>query len=151
MAATLDPRFKLDWCIGEEKNTIRNLLSSKVDGLLPKVPSELNTQPRKRPRLFSYMGTQTTSGPIHASSNELPSYLSDPCLVESTNPFLERNQNRFPNMALLACKYLAIPASSAPVERIFSVGGKIFRPERCRLNAKTFEELMIIKCNTVTP
>lgn len=153
MAATLDPRFKLDWCNGEEQNTIRNLLAAKVDSIRPEATSAINIQPHKRPGLFSYMDTQTTSVPIDASSHELPVYLSAPCLAEGTNPLLfwKENQNRFPNLAVLACKYLAIPASSAPVERIFSVGGKIFRPERCCLNDKTFEELMIIKCNSVTP
>ncbi len=37
-----------------------------------------------------------------------------------------------------------MPASSAPIERLFSSAGKIFRPERRRLNDKTFEELMLV-------
>lgn len=154
MAATLDPRFKLDWCNGEEKITIKNLLTAKVDSVCPKASatSDMGTQTRKRPRLFSYMEAQTTVVPIDVASHELPVYLSTPCLAESTHPlmFWKENQNSFPNLSVLACKYLAIPASSAPVERIFSVAGKIFRPDRCRLNDKTFEELLTIKCNNVT-
>jgi len=85
-------------------------------------------------------------------THELPVYLSTPCLAEDADPLLfwKENQNSFPNLAVLACKYLAIPASSAPVERIFSVAGKIFRPERCRLNDKTFKELLTIRCYTFT-
>lgn len=56
-----------------------------------------------------------------------------------------------PMLSTMACKYLTIPASSAPVERIFSIAGKIFRPERCRLNDQTFERLMMIKCNSKLP
>ena len=40
-----------------------------------------------------------------------------------------------------------IPASSAPVERLFSIAGKVFHPNRCCLKNKTFEELMFIRCN----
>ena len=39
-------------------------------------------------------------------------------------------------------------ATSAPVECLFSIAGKNFRPERCSLKYDTFEKLnMMIKCN----
>ena len=41
--------------------------------------------------------------------------------------------------------YLCIPAD--PVERLFSIAGKIFRPERCRLADKHFQQLMFLRCN----
>ncbi|MGH0124907.1 UNVERIFIED_CONTAM: hypothetical protein FKN15_020257 [Acipenser sinensis] len=37
MAATLDPRFILDWCMFEEENSIRELLTNKVISLSPEV------------------------------------------------------------------------------------------------------------------
>ena len=45
--------------------------------------------------------------------------------------FWDLNSNKFPVLSKMAQIYLALPASSAPVERLFSVGGKIFRAERC--------------------
>lgn len=38
-----------------------------------------------------------------------------------------------------ACKYCAIPATSAPLEKLFSIAGKGFRPDRIPLNDDTFE------------
>ena len=39
-------------------------------------------------------------------------------------------------------------AKSAPVECLFRIAGKVFRPERCSLKDDTFEKLnMMIKCN----
>ncbi|KAI2659489.1 Zinc finger BED domain-containing protein 4 [Labeo rohita] len=153
VAATLNPRFKLDWCIGEEQVIIKNLLNAKVESASPKGNATMNgsTQPKKRPKLFSYMESQSSAMPADTAPHEVPVYFSTPCLTEDTDPFVywKENQSRFPTLAQLACKYLAIPASSAPVERIFSVAGKIFRPERCRLNDKTFEELLRIRCNSV--
>ena len=50
-------------------------------------------------------------------------------------------------LAKLAIKYLTVMASSASVERTFSIAGKVFRPDRCRLTDKNFETVMMIKCN----
>ncbi|CAG2247836.1 unnamed protein product [Mytilus edulis] len=67
---------------------------------------------------------------------------SDPKQLEMTNALI-----MFIAGDLLAVQYLAIPATSAPVERLFSTAGKTFRPERCRLADGTFEKLMMVKCN----
>ncbi|KAF0310619.1 putative AC transposase [Amphibalanus amphitrite] len=44
-----------------------------------------------------------------------------------------------------ATHYLAIPASSAPSERLFSVAGRFFTPSRSRLSSEVFEALMAVK------
>ena len=38
-------------------------------------------------------------------------------------------------------------STTAPVERLFSVAGKYFWRERCRLTDKAFEKLIYIKCD----
>lgn len=99
------------------------------------------------------MESQSATVLLDTALHELPVDLSKPCLTEDADPlvFWKENQSSFPNLAALACKYLAIPASSAPVERIFSIAGKSFPPERCCLNDKTFEELMTQLDATMLP
>ena len=53
----------------------------------------------------------------------------------------------FPHVARTAKTVLSIPASSAPVERIFSTAGKIFHLEKDRLMTEKFEQLVFIKYN----
>lgn len=81
-------------------------------------------------------------------SGEITGYLADK-VSPGTNAlhYWEVNHEKFPHLAALAQKHLCIPASSGPVERLFSVAGKIFRPDRCVLKDKTFQELIFIKGN----
>ena len=76
-------------------------------------------------------------------------YLSSPCSSHDTNilQYWKQQQSTFPCLIKLALQYLAVPASSAPVERLFSIGGKNFRPGHCRLADQTFEHLIFIKSN----
>ena len=51
-------------------------------------------------------------------------------------PFWSDNKKKFLHLSNLAMRVLSIPASSAPVERVFSRGGLIMRPHRARLGAR---------------
>ncbi|GAA6073912.1 zinc finger BED domain-containing protein 6-like [Tachysurus ichikawai] len=61
--------------------------------------------------------------------------------------FWAKNHNRYPQLHNLAMKVLSVPASSAPVERVFSRGGIIMRPHRARLGHKMLQSLIFLKCN----
>ena len=79
---------------------------------------------------------------------EIDAYLSIRRLPDDADPALYwKDESRFPTIKLLAAKYLPILASSAPVERLFSQAGKIFRPDRCRLTDSNFTRLMNIRSN----
>ena len=41
----------------------------------------------------------------------------------------------------------SMPAFSAPVERLFSIAGRVFTPLRCSLKDERFQQLMSIRCN----
>ena len=103
---------------------------------------------------FEFMSATPIERPIAIEGSDALSqveeYLNSPCLPEDTDSlvFWKTHQHQLPQMADLASHYLHIPASSAPVERLFSVAGKVFRPDRCRLSDTLFEKLMFIRCNT---
>jgi len=44
-------------------------------------------------------------------------------------------------------RVLCTPASSAPVERVFSQSGLLLRPHRARMSDKLLESLVFLKCN----
>ena len=51
----------------------------------------------------------------------------------------------YPHLARMARDYLAIPASSVPVERIFSGGTDLITPTRSRLSEDTIKYCMCLK------
>ncbi|KAL4219493.1 hypothetical protein ACF0H5_022070 [Mactra antiquata] len=60
------------------------------------------------------------------AAKELNSYLMEPSVTNlSALDWWKQNHFKYPKMALLAKKYLAIPASSVSSERIFSLTGNI--------------------------
>ena len=109
--------------------------------------NESHPPPAKRRKLFSFMTARhTITQP--ASSTEVTKYLNLPCISEEEKPLdYWKKEDTFPVLSSLACKYLCIPASSGPVERLFSIAGKVFRPERCRIGDEQFQQLMMIRCN----
>ena len=176
LASTLDPRFKLKWCTDDdEQQKVKSVLLQKARCLedismditsttQEKVPQvvEIDTSsseplPKKRKQepskllsyLFSEDNTSSTSKSLNSLEAEISRYFSEPCLPEQGDPFdfWKEHSTIYLKISTLACRYLSIPASSGPIERLFSIGGKFFRPERCRLSGSVFEKLMNIKCN----
>ena len=76
-------------------------------------------------------------------------YLTTSCLPEEEDPLSYRkcHASKYPSLAKLAPNSLCIPASYAPVERVFSIGGKIFCMDRCHLTDVNIENIMFMKCN----
>lgn len=63
--------------------------------------------------------------------------------------FWIRNKATYDKLIPAVQRTFAIPASSAPVERVFSHGGIVLRPHRARMSDKLLSELVFLKCNIV--
>ncbi|CAJ0747751.1 16278_t:CDS:10 [Entrophospora sp. SA101] len=55
------------------------------------------------------------------------------------------HESEYPHLALMARDYLAIPATSVPVERIFSGGTDLVTATRCSLSASTIRACMCLR------
>ncbi|CAG8743306.1 15304_t:CDS:2 [Rhizophagus irregularis] len=55
------------------------------------------------------------------------------------------HKSNYPTLVKMARNYLAIPATSAPVERLFSESGNLITPERNRLRSDIIHAIMCLK------
>ena len=105
------------------------------------------------PRLLSrYKALKKRTSSSNQETTSIPSQISkyfDKIQTADSDAlvFWEENKAKFPQMSKLAMKALSVPASSAPVERVFSVGGIIMRPHRSRLRSTMLNSLVFLKCN----
>jgi hypothetical protein len=156
LASVLDPRFKLRWCPSEEE---RSAVKATLIKHVKNVPStdtdpDIQPPPSKRQKvecdLLDFMEeiSSPESVPL-CSLTEVNDYFAQPCSDRTSDPlaYWKGQQSNFPKLAHLALRYLNVPASSSPVERLFSIAGNIFTPNRCSLKDNTFECLMFIRCN----
>lgn len=128
IASVLDPRFKLNWCTGGEAAIVRKLLCSKVPAGSSQVEddAEAPEPPTKRIKLTSFMGSQSTLS-CSSTIEEIDIYLSEPVVDENIDAldYWGTRKSKFPSLYKLVASHLSPPASSAPVERLFSVAGSL--------------------------
>ena len=83
--------------------------------------------------------------PDKKQTDELKSYLLEP-QDEEGDPldWWIANENRFPRIALIAEKILAVPATSVPSERIFSTALILINKLRNRLAADLVDHIIFL-------
>ena len=108
--------------------------------------------------LMEFLLTNKEEVEVEEVSNNYESLIKEKCTLEISlnkqqpeidskeNPLLcwEKNTIRFPILSRLAKMWLAIPATSAPRERVFSLEGRIVTKERNRLSAEKVSRIMFV-------
>ena len=79
--------------------------------------------------------------------SELTRYLAAPAADSDVNvlEWWKHHAFEYPCLARIARDYLAIPATSAPCERVFSGGGDLVTKKRGSLSDKIIQALMCLK------
>ena len=97
-----------------------------------------------------YVGGSTKT-PAEMIQEEIGRYLASEIPEEdiklSILEWWKRNQYLYPRLSILAKKYLCIPASSVPSERVFSLAGQVVSKKRSRMNASNVDMLIFMNKN----
>ena len=148
MASFVDPRFRATYIPSEKVDALKHRAVLEVETLLPdqsscqtpdlQVPTvpepadgEAAVAPKAKKTLASFFKqrTATTTAPTKrgAIENELSSYLQSASVESDTDPlkWWKVHEVVFPALSHLAKKYLLVPATSSPSERVFSCSGNI--------------------------
>ena len=112
----------------------------------PKIAKGLGAILDKLPK--ERLGTQHLSL-VECVSKEITHYLDQPCEEVQSDPLLwwKTHNTSYPLLAKLARRYLSIPGTSVPSERLFSKGGIIVDPFRCRLSPDHVNTLIFLSRN----
>ncbi|KAM6980877.1 zinc finger BED domain-containing protein 4-like [Aplochiton taeniatus] len=98
-------------------------------------------------RFDSVVGeTQSVQSSAADAAVEVQRYLSDAYLLRGDNPigYWERHSKVYPHLFPLARKYLGVPASAVPCQRLQSKAGDVFKRKRSCLGMKTVEKILIL-------
>ena len=81
--------------------------------------------------------------------DEVSAYMAKECISIDSNPLAwwKDNESVYPNVAMLAHCYLAVPATSVPSERVFSTAGDIVTANRSALTTDNVDKLIFLKKN----
>ena len=91
--------------------------------------------------------TSYFSSEVLAFEHEWTRYLSQPVAPQVTNiyDYWKVKQYKFPIIARISRDFLAIPATSAPSECIFSGGSDLITKKRARLSVDSIQMLMCLR------
>lgn len=105
--------------------------------------------PRKKKQSYADLTALLRRPAAPAAASEFDVYVSGPPVDDRKDPmqlWRERAGN-YPNLSRLALRYLCIPASSIPCERVFSVAGNTITKRRCSLAPARAEKLVYLHEN----
>jgi hypothetical protein len=169
MAAVLDIRFKeLHWLIEGEREPYFHQLRDEckvVANLADDDEDEDEERPAEAPAedmedIAAYLDPDPRPAVVRDAANrrdalrrEVEQYLQEPRLRFSQKPRVDplvwwsQHCEKYPTVAMLAKKYLAIPSSTASSERVFSFAKLILIKKRYSMSAERLERYVFSKVN----
>ena len=162
VATFLDPRFKAlhfsESCATRTKTLIIELMEKEEPADREEEDNEEahvqdEATPAKKPSLWDFHDqsvvlmkkaakTQHVKGP----QLELQRFLEIELLRRTNNPLVwwESNAPHFPRLAKIARRYLAMPSSSTPSERLFSKAGQLVSARRSCLKPSKIDMILFL-------
>lgn len=101
--------------------------------------------------LFGPLYASTNAQSVnHTCSEEVEEYLKATRIPTTYSPlrWWARREKQFPRLAKLAKIYLAVPATSTPSERVFSLAGNTVTRQRASLHPGNVDKLVFLNENT---
>nr|XP_024661555.1 zinc finger BED domain-containing protein 1-like [Maylandia zebra] len=167
VATLLDPRFKVQYINAEHVDAIKMRAVYEMLGQIEHPSTSagteetedggaaavLPTQKKQRKSLGSFFKkshpTSTGLTEKETVEKELEKYLLAPDADSEMDPleWWKINNRSFPRVSCLAKRYLCIPATSSPSERVFSTGGNIVTCHRAALKPEAVDRLVFLSHN----
>jgi hypothetical protein len=150
-----DPRFKsLDFIKSQEKiDDIINQLKAEFE-IIKQNDTSLVMYDNDIDDLTTAMGNfwkKKNAKIVAPVKNEFQHYLNvlELPALEEYDPYIWwlTNKKQYPLLHKLAIKYLSIPATSVPSERLFSDAKNLVTPQRTRLDSNLINQMMFLKRN----
>ena len=154
LAAVLDPRFRDTFLSDNEKKKLPAILT---DLCTPKEEDARNKEASQEPaaekkaaidRRPSLLSRLSKAVEVATSSldEEAGTYVSGAPCETTTDPlqWWKTNETSFPHLAMLAKRYLAVPATSTKSERAYSAAGIIAGKRRESLLSENVDRLILL-------
>ncbi|KTF90058.1 hypothetical protein cypCar_00037318 [Cyprinus carpio] len=148
LAAVTLPKFKMRWLREEtRREALKNLLITECRASPLAAPHNEEHEVRP-PQISPASSSSEDDFFVFEEEQDSGSFGPDREVMEYLKSGSEMGVlDNFPRIKNLSLKYNTAPASSAPVERLFSLGSLVLTPRRNRLGDKRFERLLLMRYN----
>eukprot|EP00918_Siedleckia_nematoides_P069413 GHVU01151438.1.p1 GENE.GHVU01151438.1~~GHVU01151438.1.p1 ORF type:complete len:189 (+),score=26.85 GHVU01151438.1:634-1200(+) len=111
-------------------------------------PTVLNNRTTALSRIRDFIGVEENVETQVNEPDELDEYLQEKTGEEDVMRYWWKNRKRWPNLTRMFRQYLAAPASTAGIERVFSKAGRNHSDFQKRVTEGTLEKMLIAGINS---
>jgi hypothetical protein len=152
VATILDPRLKLEYYkkhkwdkrwIAESKKILSDLYERHYAPSTTETEEHIDNEDDDNDDVFLHLYSHDQV----EKPDELEAHLTSPVVHRETDvlQWWKLHEAEFPHLSRMARDYMAIPATSVPVERAFSMGASLISKQRSSLAPETIRACMCLK------